>query len=183
MVPASHSNENEQALIARAQRYEAEAVAELYRRHLGEIYRYCLFRVGDGPTAEDLTEEVFLNMVQALPRYVDRGVPFVAWLYRIARARVVDFQRQRARRGTAALLDSLADGAPGPEAQAASRAEVRELKRAMAQLSEPYQMVLQMRFIEGCDLEETARRMGKTVGATKVLQHRALRKLAELVEK
>jgi RNA polymerase sigma-70 factor (ECF subfamily) len=130
-----------------------------------------------------LAEEVFLNMLQALPRYVDRGIPFVAWLYRIARARVVDFQRQRARRGTEALVNSLADAAPGPEAQAASRAEVRELKRAMAQLSDPYQMVLQTRFMEGCDLEETARRMGKTVGAIKVLQHRALRRLAELMKK
>jgi RNA polymerase sigma-70 factor (ECF subfamily) len=181
MVPATHLPEK--ALIERAQRYEAEAVAELYRRHLGEIYRYCLFRIGDEAAAEDLTEEVFLNMLQGLPRYTDRGIPFVAWLYRIARARVVDYQRQRARRPTELLADSLADAAPGPEAQAVSSAEVRELKRAMARLSDPYQMVLQLRFIEGCGLEETARRMGKTMGAAKVLQHRALRKLAELMEK
>ena len=183
MVPASHSTETENALIERAQRFEPEAVAELYRRHLGEIYRYCLFRIGDEAAAEDLTEEVFLNMVQALPRYTDRGIPFVAWLYRIARARVVDYQRQRARRPTEALADTLADAAPSPEMQALAHAESRELQAAMARLSDHYQMVLQLRFIEGCDLEETARRMGKTMGATKVLQHRALRKLAEWLEK
>jgi len=183
MVPASHSTETENALIERAQRFEPEAVAELYRRHLGEIYRYCLFRIRDEAAAEDLTEEVFLNMLQALPRYTDRGVPFVAWLYRIARARVVDYQRQRARRPTEALADTLADAAPSPEMQALAHAESRELQAAMARLSDHYQMVLQLRFIEGCDLEETARRMGKTMGATKVLQHRALRKLAEWLEK
>src|SRR5436190_10665333 len=182
MVPASHSNDDEKALIKRAQGFEPEAVAELYRRHLGEIYRYCLFRIGDEAAAEDLTEEVFLNMVQALPRYTHRGIPFMAWLYRIARARVVDYQRQRARRPLEALADTLPDAAPSPETQAIAHAEVRALQAAMARLSEPYQIVLQLRFIEGCGLEETARRMGKSVGAAKVLQHRALRKLAGLLE-
>src|SRR5258706_4426682 len=118
MVPATYPPEK--ALIERAQRYEAEAVAELYRRHLGEIYRYCLFRIGDEAAAEDLTEEVFLNMVQSLPRYTDRGIPFVAWLYRIARARVVDYQRRRARPPTGLLAGSLAHAAPGPPAPAVS---------------------------------------------------------------
>jgi RNA polymerase sigma-70 factor (ECF subfamily) len=181
MVPAGNSSEK--ALIERAQRYEAEAVAELYKLHIGEIYRYCLFRVTDEATAEDLTEEVFLNMVEALPHYVDRGVPFVGWLYRIARARVVDDYRRRARRQTDELAETLADATPGPEDQAIRHAEIHGLKQAMARLSDDYHAVLQLRFMEGYGLEETARQMGKTIGATKVMQHRALRQLAQLLKK
>jgi RNA polymerase sigma-70 factor, ECF subfamily len=122
-------------------------------------------------------------MVEALPHYVDRGVPFVGWLYRIARARVVDDYRRRARRQTDELTETLADATPGPEDQAIRHAEIHGLKQAMAQLSDDYHTVLQLRFMEGYSLEETARQMGKTIGATKVMQHRAMRQLARLLEK
>ena len=181
MVPAGNSSEK--ALVERAQRYEAEAISKLYQLHVGEIYRYCLFRVTDEATAEDLTEEVFLNMVEGLPRYVGRGIPFVAWLYRIARARVVDYYRRGARRQTDELTETLADATPGPEAEAMRRAEIHDLRQAMARLSDDYQTVLQLRFIEGYSVEETARQMEKTIGATKVMQHRAARQLARLLEK
>lgn len=181
MVPASQSPDSD--LVRRAQRREVEAVAQLYRLHVGEIFRYCLFRVTDEAAAEDLTEEVFLNMVEALPGYVDRGIPFVAWLYRIARARVVDYHRRRARRQTDELATTVADPTPGPEDQATWRAEIHGLQQAMVQLSDDYHTVLQLRFMEGYGLEETARQMGKTIGATKVMQHRALRRLARLLEK
>lgn len=181
MVPASQSSENE--IVRRAQRREVEAVTQLYQLHVREIYRYCLFRVTDEAVAEDLTEEVFLNMLEALPRYVDRGIPFVGWLYRIARARVVDYHRRRARRQTDELTETLADATPGPEDQAIRHAEIHGLKQAMAQLSDDYHTVLQLRFMEGYGLEETARQMGKTIGATKVMQHRALRQLAQLLKK
>jgi RNA polymerase sigma-70 factor (ECF subfamily) len=181
MVPASQSPEND--LIRRAQRREVEAVAQLYQLHVGEIFRYCLWRVTDEPAAEDLTEEVFLDMVEALPGYVDRGIPFIAWLYRIARARVMDYHRRQARRQTDQLTTALADPTPGPEDQAAWRAEIHGLRQALLQLRDDYRTVLQLRFVEGYALEETARQMRKTIGATKVMQHRALRQLARLMER
>lgn len=179
MIPADQSSEK--ALIQQAQQRDAAAVAELYQRHAQQIYRYCLFRVADVAAAEDLTEEVFLNMVEALPRYANQGKPFAAWLYRIAHDRVVDYYRRRVRRPTAELTENLEDAQPGPEAQAIHNAELNRLRSAMSRLSEDDQLVLQLRFVEGCDVEQTARHMGKSIGAAKVLQHRALRRLAQLL--
>lgn len=176
-MPANHSSE--ETLIQRAQQGKADAVAELYHLHAGEIFRYCLFRVGDQATAEDLTEEVFLNMVEALPRYVNQGAPFAAWLYRIAHHRVVDYHRRMVHRQTEALPENLMDGASDPEDQAIHQAEIRRLKNALARLDDEQQTVLQLRFVEGYSLEETARLLGKTVGAIKARQHRALRQLAQ----
>ncbi len=180
-VPAG--NVSERDLVRRAQQRDTEALTELYRRYAPRIYRYCLFHVVNDVVAEDITEEVFLNMVESLPRYVDRGIPFAAWLYRLARDRVADYHRREARRPTEALTDNLRDAAPPPEDQALQRAELRGLRQAMAQLSEVDQMVLTLRFVEGYDVEETARQMSKSIGAIKVQQHRALRRLARLLGK
>jgi RNA polymerase sigma-70 factor (ECF subfamily) len=175
MVPADPS---EQLLVERAQRHDPEAVGELYRHYAGQIYRFCLFRVSDEATAQDLTEDVFLNMLEALPRYVNKGRPFVAWLYRIAHDRVVDHYRRQRRRPSEELTDGLVDQTPGPETVAALNADIEQLRAAMPLLSEEHRLVLQMRFVEGYDVEQTAHILGKSIGAAKVLQHRALKQLA-----
>jgi len=178
MAPAEQSDRD---LIQLAQRHDTEAVAQLYRRYSGQIYRFCLFRVGDEAAAQDLTEDVFLNMVESLPRYEDRGAPFSAWLFRIAHHRVVDYYRREARRPMAELKDTLPDSQPGPEVMASLNADAQRLSRAMGQLSYDYRLVLQLRFVEGFDLAHAAVTMQKTVGATKTMQHRALRQLARLL--
>ncbi len=169
-------------LVRRAQQHDLDAISELYRRYVGQIYRFCLFRVSDEAEAQDLTEDVFVNMLESLPGYADQGGPFVAWLYRIAHNRVVDHYRRQARRPTDELTETLPDQTPGPDALAAQNADIQELRQALPLLSEDYRLVLQMRFIEGYDLAQTARNMGRSVGATKVLQHRALRQLARLLK-
>jgi RNA polymerase sigma-70 factor, ECF subfamily len=181
MDPANPDPEDE--FIRRSQQRDAEAITALYRLYAGRIYRYCLLRLGDEATAEDLTEEVFLNMIEALPRYVNNGTPFAAWLYRIAHDRVTDYYRRQARHPSAPLSDSVRDTTPEPEAQAIHRISMQRLWQAAAQLSDDYQMVLQLRFVEGLGLDETARLMRRSLGATKVLQHRALRRLAQLLRK
>lgn len=178
MLPAGDTSEGE--LVRRAQQRDAEAITELYRLYSPRIYRYCLFQVLDDVAAEDITEEVFLNMVESLPRYVDRGIPFSAWLYRLAHDRVVDYHRREARRPTDGLTDDLEDGTPDPEDQVVRRLDISHLRQAMSQLSEEDRMVLHLRFVEGQSVEDTARQMRKSIGATKVFQHRALRRLAQL---
>src|SRR5262249_49392150 len=138
------------------------------------IYRYCLLRVGDVATAEDLTAEVFLNMIESLPRYVNNGAPFGAWLFRIAHNRVSDHRRRQARHPSAPISESLRDAGPATEEAAMQGVNLQHLWRAAGQLSDDYRLVLQLRFIEGFGLEETARLMGKSIGAIKVMQHRAL---------
>jgi len=168
----------EKKLVRLAQQSDVEATAELYHRHAPAIFRYFYFRVSEQATAEDLTGDVFLEMVKALPRYQDQGVPFAAWLFRIAHDQMVDHYRRAANRRTEDLSDGLLDDRPGPEIVAEVRAETGRLHEAIGFLTNEQQLVVQLRFIEGYSLEETARLMEKTTGAIKAMQHRALNRLA-----
>jgi len=176
-VPATTHSE-EQSLIQRARQGDADAVAELYHRHAPAIFRYLYFRSSDQATAEDILGEVFLEMVKAVPRYTERGAPFAAWLFQIAHSRLVDHHRYTARRETEALTEFLIDHSPSPEAEAAFQVETRRLAEAMGALTDEQKMVIQLRFVEGYNLEDTAQVLGKTTGAIKALQHRALQSLA-----
>ena len=179
MPPIDHSEES--ALIRRAQQGDADAAAALYHRHASAIFRYFLFRVSDQAIAEDLAGEVFLRMTEGLPRFSDRGAPFAAWLFRIAHDRLVDYHRQ-ARRQTEELSESLIDSAADPETQAAIQMDSRQLAGLIMALTDEQKTVIQLRFVEGYSLEDTARLMNKTVGAIKALQHRALQNLARKLD-
>ena len=172
---------DEHLLIRRAQQGDPEAATLLYRRHGPAIYRYFLFRVSDELVAEDLTGEVFLQMVRGLPRFQYRGAPLSAWLYRIAHDRLVDHLRRSAVRQSEPLLESTPDDGLGPEAESIERAEQLQVRAAIAALTDEQQTVVQLRFVEGCSLEVTARIMDKSVGAIKAVQHRALRRLARVL--
>ena len=178
--PIDHTEEL--ILIKRAQRGDADAVAEIYHRHAPAIFRYFFFRLHDQAIAEDLASEVFLKMAQALPYYVERGAPFAAWLFRIAHDRMVDHHRRAARTPTESLSEQLIDDTADPESQAAHRAETNHLAEAVSALPDEQQTVIQLRFIEGYGLEETAQIMSKSVGAVKALQHRALQSLARKIK-
>jgi RNA polymerase sigma-70 factor (ECF subfamily) len=169
-------------LILRAQAGGEEAMATLYRKYVQVIYRYIYFRVGDKAAADDLTSEVFLRALQAIGRYRERGKPLSAWLYRIARDRVTDHHRRHARRPIAPLSDDLVDAMPGPESAVLDRAETAALSAALARLTEDQQDVTYFRFTERLSLEETATATGKSVGAIKALQFRALNSLARLLK-
>ncbi len=165
-------------LVRAAQAGDEGAMAAIYRQHIQAIYRYVYYRVGDTAAADDLTSEVFLRAVQAIGRYKYRGTPLVAWLYRIARDRVSDYHRKHARRLAAPLADELVDAEPDPESALVSRAETAEVRQAVAGLTEDQQDAIYFRFTERLSLEETATAMGKSIGAVKALQFRALQSLA-----
>ncbi len=180
--PVPTTDAKGEALIRRAQEGDAEAMAEIYQLYAPVIFRYFFFRVNDQATAEDLTGEVFLDLVKALPRYVERGIPFTAWLFRIAHARLVDHHRRAVYRQTEELSEALVDHASDPEAEVVDRAGTRRLEEAIMALTDEQRMVIQLRFTERFSLEETAQAMGKTTGAVKALQHRALRELARILK-
>jgi RNA polymerase sigma-70 factor (ECF subfamily) len=169
-------------LVQRAQAGDADAFAEMYRKHVQAIYRYISYRVGEADIAEDLTSEVFLRAMQGLDRYRHRGAPLSAWLFRIARDRVADHYREQNRRSTDALPETLLDGDPGPEAEAVSQFEAAEVRKHVEQLTPDQRDVVYLRFSAGLSLSETAQFMGKTIGAIKALQFRALRTLARNLE-
>jgi RNA polymerase sigma-70 factor (ECF subfamily) len=172
---------DEASLVKQAQAGDSEAFAVLYRAYIQAIYRFVLLRVSNPALAEDLTAEVFMKAVNGLPKYSYRGLPFGAWLFRIARDRVVDYYRQTARRPIAELDERLASDLPDP-GRAAEQAEIlASLADAISQLTEEQREVIQFRFMEDWSLDDTARMMNKSVNAIKALQHRALNTLNRLL--
>lgn len=175
--------ESERECVERAARGDATAIGDLYRRYAPAIFRYLFYRLGDRDVAEDLTSEVFVRALEALPRYRVRGRPFSAWLYRIARARVADHYRGRRRHPLVPLVpDTPADGAD-PDAQAESQLTAAALRRAIVQLTPLQQQVVVLRFLEGLSHRAVAQIVGRSEGAVRVLQYRALAALRRLLER
>ena len=172
-----HSTD-ERDLIRRARQRDAEAFSELYRRHVDLIFRYVLLRVSDQAVAEDLTSEVFVRALESLGRYEDRGAPFAAWLYRIASARVIDHWR-RTQRPVVSLEAGDVQVPVDPPAGDVVAQET--LARSLQHLTGEQQEVIILKFIEGYSIAEIARITGRTDGAVKALQHRALASLARLM--
>jgi RNA polymerase sigma-70 factor (ECF subfamily) len=175
---------DERKWIKEARRGDVEAFAALYREHVQAIFRFVYHRVNDRAQAEDITGDVFVRALEALPNYQPTEAPFLAWLYSIARARVIDFYRQQGRRPA----ESDVDEQPVPvemdlDAPLMQQQLVADLRKAVANLTPEQQQVIHLRFVEGLRLEEVATRLGKNANAIKALQHRALRALAARLER
>ena len=174
------------ALVERAQHGDEHAFADLYDRYIDQVYGYVRRRVGNREVAEDLTGDVFLRAWRRFDRFEWQGVDLGAWLTTIARNRVNDhFQSARFRleRST----DEIGDRDAGPRNDLPEKvAEARELARSLAealdQLKGEHREVIELRFVHDMSVSETAAVMGRTVGATKALQYRALRALAAVVK-
>lgn len=168
--------ESEQALIQTA-KSDPEAFGALYQRFLPRVYSYVYYRVGSAAEAEDLTSRVFLQALAHISSYTDRGLPFGAWLFRIAHNLVANWHRDRGRH-PAAPLDEAEPGAyeqPDPE-----NAEERDLvRRALTRLSADRQHLIVLKFVEGMTNAEIGCALGRSEGAVKTLLHRTLRSLRE----
>lgn len=166
----------------RAAQADRAAFAILYRRYLDRVYGYCFYLLGDHHDAEDATERTFLAALGAIGRFRDEGSTFRAWLFRIAHNQLANALRGRQRRATMRL-----DGMPEPPgdddpAGAVQRAdEARRVRRALDGLSEERRQVLVLRFVDGLTAREIGEVLGRSAGAVRVLQHRALRDLERLL--
>ncbi len=170
---------DEQRWLRQAQRGDAESFAALYRANVQAIFRYIAHRVNNVQLAEDLTGDVFTRALEGLPTYTDQGKPFVAWLYRIAHARVVDYYRRTERRPVETDVEAEPlPVTPDMDEGLLRRHAARALRTAIAELTADQQQVVVLRFIEGYPIETVAQMMGKNGNAIKALQHRALRSLA-----
>ena len=135
----------------------------------------------DIPTAEDLTSEVFVRLVENIHRYQDTGHPFLAWLYTIARNLLTDHYRREAQALQAPADENLFSYADDPARHAQTSFEQQRLVEALGQLTEDQRQVLVLKFFEEIDNATAASLLNKTVGAVKALQHRGLATLARLL--
>lgn len=162
-------------LIARAQAYEADAVGEIYRRYADAIYRYIYYRVGEAAVAEDLLGDVFVGALEQLPSFRNVGKPFEAWLFSIAHNKVVDHYRRQNVRRASPLNEEMVDTRSEELHQlVAQRDDMQRAWGAVARLTEEQQQVVALRFLFEYSIAEVAAQLGKTEGAIKALQSRAL---------
>jgi RNA polymerase sigma-70 factor (ECF subfamily) len=169
-------------LIKKAQQGDPHAFGDIYENHAPAVFRYLFSHLGSSMDAEDLTGEVFLKAWQSLPKYTQRGVPFRAFLFRIARNALVDHYRQHNRlepKDPEDMDGYSAQGISEPIEVVSSRIEHQNILQVIRKLRNDYQSVLTLRFISALSPEETAKVMNRSVGAIRVLQHRALAALRE----
>ncbi len=169
-------------LVALAKR-DKEAFGELYERYLPKIYTYVYYRTGNIHDAEDLTAKVFTRALSHIGSYVDKGLPFGAWLFRIAHNLVANWHRDQSRRKIIPLEDYVAQAhkAEAPDALAEASEEREHLLRALRRLPPDRQQLILLKFIERLPNAEIGRIMDRSEGAIKSLYHRTLRALrAEL---
>lgn len=155
---------------------DREAFGVLYTRYVDKIYSYVYYRTGNHHDAEDLTSRVFFRALGHIGNYTDRGVPFSAWLYRIAHNLVANWHRDRGRNQVVALEETSVGGAPadGPEAATEMMEEQSLLLETIRQLPAERQQVLILKFVERLSNAEIGAIMNRTEGAIKSLYHRTL---------
>lgn len=163
------------ALIENA-RLDPEAFAALYRRYLTPVYRYLYSRLGSVHDAEDITTQVFIETLEGLSaNHYRAGGCFSAWLFTIARRRLVDFYRQR----PTASLDEIQSAEPGLLAVLEKSDDLKRLTHLLVQLDEEKQELLRLRFSAGLGFAEIARLENRSEAAVKMALYRSLAWLRE----
>jgi RNA polymerase sigma-70 factor (ECF subfamily) len=166
--------QDEESLVRRAQQHDQEAFAQLYEEYFDKIYRYVALKIGDRMEAEDITQQVFLNAIKAISSFRWRGIPFSAWLFRIAHNQVVDYLRRKTKRPTMPLDESLVASDHDPQLIAGRKLDIERLHSATGKLTPAQQEVISLRFAGELPIAQVAQIMGKSEGAVKALQHSAI---------
>jgi RNA polymerase sigma-70 factor (ECF subfamily) len=176
----SKPNTSDMELVHRAAT-DREAFGELYERHVVRIYNYIYYRTGNHHDAEDLTARVFERALRHVESFEDKGVPYSAWLYRIAHNLVANWHRDQSRRPVVPLDERLlvSGGAKLPESEAITEEERSLLLAAVRRLAPDRQQLLILKYVQHLSNAEVAQIMGRTEGAIKSLYHRTLNALRE----
>jgi RNA polymerase sigma-70 factor (ECF subfamily) len=167
--------QDESVLVEQA-KSDPEAFGLLYEKYVQKIFNYVYYRTGNHHDAEDLTAKTFQRAMKHIARYEQRGVPFSAWLYRIAHNVVANWHRDWSRRKVIAL-DELAlyhQRRQSPEGFVEEDEERRDLLKVIRRLPADRQQLLILKFVEGISNEEIGQIMGRSEGAIKSLYHRTL---------
>lgn len=174
----------EQDTLLRASQGDLEAFGVLYEKYVERIFNYVYYRTGNVHDAEDLTARVFYRALHHIHTYTDRGVPFSAWLYRIAHNLVANWHRDRSRHQEIPLSDAPTihyKGEP-PEVTLMQTQERDALLRLIRQLPSERQHLLILKFLEHMSNSEIGETMGRSEGAVKSLYHRTLLALRDELE-
>ena len=174
-------------IIRRAVRGDSSAFGSLYDHYQPKIYRFVLIKVSHREEAEDLTHQVFLKAWQRIDSYRDLGFPFSSWLYRIARNQVADHYRSKKHVTSLEEIDVNVNPEKALVEQTLhdtllEKLEIERIKKAIRKLKPLHQDVIIMRFVEDLAIRDTALALEKSEGAVKLLQHRAIKELKDILK-
>jgi RNA polymerase sigma-70 factor (ECF subfamily) len=169
-------------LVQEAKGGDADAFGTLFERHGEAVFRFLYSHLDSRQDAEDITNDVFMRVWRSLPSYKEKGVPFIAYLFRVARNALIDHYRRSTKAEHSSLDDRvIQDARPDPGELALIQIEREEIRHMLDQLKDDYRMVLTLRFLGDLSPDETGEVMGKSSGAVRVLQHRALAALRKIM--
>lgn len=171
-------------LIALAAGGDRRAFGDLYERYALRVFRHAQFLTGDPLLAEDITAQVFLKALEAIPRYQSRGVPFVAWLLRITCNIVINHRKSAKNNGHSQIPDDIeAVGADfSPERSCEVKVDGERVWTEVRKLPSEQRRVIVMRFVDDLGYPDIASVLGKSVGAVRVIQFRALANLRNMLD-
>ena len=161
-------------IVAAAKAGDPEAFGSLFDVYYGPVYRYVASRVGRPSDAEDLAQLVFVKVLESLPRYEQRGVPFGGWLFRLARNVVIDHVRTRREHVTLDVIVEKSTDDQGPDELAVLRQEMDSIAHALRRLTPEQREAVELRFFAGLSAKEAAEAMGRQEGTVRGLQFRAI---------
>ena len=175
---------SDEVALTLAAQGDGEAFGVLYERYVGRIYTYIYYRTGNSDDAEDLTARVFYRAMRHIGNYRHRGLPFSAWLYRIAHNLVANWHRDNSRRKEIPLDDALLSRqiSDHPEYELLVSEERERLLRVIRRMPADRQQLLILKFVEHLSNAEIGQIMGRSEGAVKSLYHRTLLNLREEYE-
>ena len=167
-------------LILGAQHGEQHAISELYRLYVDNVYKFIYYRTGNQEEAEDLTTETFIKMMKSIPKFSFQS-KFKTWLLGIAKHTILDYFRKHYKTKTLNIEDFLNSnlGDVNEEIEDPAKHDA-EIQKILKSLPENYRSVLELRFLKGYTIKETAAELDKTVSNVKVLQYRAIQKAQKL---
>jgi len=171
----------EEQLVQRAVNGDREAFTKIYDLHFDKIYRYIYVKVHSQAEAEDLTQDVFIKAYEGIKKYKWMDLPFTAWLFRIARNRVIDYIRKVSKEKKASLDEAGAISSGDPVYMTEINFEIHQLKDALKKLPDAQREVATMRFISELSIAEVALALGKREGTVKALQFNAIASLRKLL--
>jgi len=185
LTPQLKRSSEDDALVERARKLDDEAWQAIFEKHYPRLYKYLYYRVGDPDIAEDLCGEVFEKAIKNIHRFKSRDGGLAAWLTRIAQNVGHDYHRRRKARPPQPLTlnEAWVDVGEDPSRQLFADESVSYLQRALKKLTPEQQEVILLRFIAQMRTSDVAMHLGKTPGAIKAMQHRALLSLRRELEK
>ncbi len=171
----------DEPLVDLAKEGDERALVDLYEKYMDAIYRFCYWQTNkDREVAEDLTQDIFIEMVKSIRNFRGRG-SFKNWLYTIAKRKILKWVRLKYQFPTETLFDNMVRGEDfiDPEKQ---EEKIKQLEEMLARLSEKEQKVITLRFLQNYSVLETSNTLGITQSSVKVIAHRTLKKLRKWAE-